>query len=115
MVSPRAAVASLLLVALVAGCFSQGSDDLACPPKNALARVESIEGTDVRVQVLNPSYGPAVLHTAGADFYYIAGDVDCFESKRELLTVGQEIEFFADAWMESYPPQAHVDAIIVGG
>ena len=109
------AAAAALAFAL-AGCIDGSEADGACPPTNTTARIESIEGTSLRVQVLSPTYGPAVLHTAEADLHSYAGSMDqCVESKRDLLAPGQEIEVFVDAWMESYPPQAHVDDVVVLG
>ena len=102
----------------LSGCAGSDDGDRSCPARDTLARVASIDGDTVEVQLLQSSQGsgPATLHTAGAEFYYYAGSSDeCYESRRDLLTVGQEIEFYAGAWMESYPPQAHVDAIVIRG
>lgn len=108
----------LVAVAALSGCADAEDDDRACPPRDTVARVTAIEGTTVRVHLMQSTQGPgeAVLHTDGARFLYYAGSLDaCYPSSRSDLAVGQEIEFLAGAWMESFPPQANVDAIIILG
>lgn len=108
-------------LAALSGCAG-GEDysDGECPPLNNLGRVTSIDGPTIHVHILVPgpgsTPGDAVLHAEGAEFYAYAGSLDeCFDQPRDMLTVGQEVEFFVDAWEKSSPPQAHVDAIVVRG
>lgn len=115
-------LSSSLLFVLVAlsGCAESGYSDGECPPVNNLGRVTAIDGTTVRVSILQPGpgapIGEAVLRTDGADFYAYAGSLDeCFDQPRDMLTNGQEIQFFVAVWEKSNPPQATVDAIVVRG
>lgn len=112
-----ARLASLALLLGLSGCA--GPDDAydgLCPERNYLGRVAAINGTTVEVQVLVPVDEYVVLHTEGAGFHYYAGSTDsCYEAFRENLTVGQEIEFYADAWAKSLPPQATVEDIVIRG
>lgn len=107
----------LAILAGLGGCAAP-DEGLACPPSNNLGRVISIDGTVVRVQLLQSSLGfrDAVLETAGAEVLYYAGSSEeCYESRRALLTEGQEIQFHVDAWSASEPPQATVDAVTIRG
>jgi hypothetical protein len=110
---------SLLAVATaLSGCSTPDDDDRSCPPTDTLARVTSIDGATVRVRLLQSSQGTgeAVVHAEGAEFLYFAGSLgECYPAERSGLSAGQEIEFLAGAWMESSPPQARVEAIVIRG
>lgn len=101
---------ALALAAVLPGCLD--SNEAACPGTTTWGRVEAIEGSDVRVVLRDGS--PAVLHTADSEYFHVA-DAECHEAHPDDLRIGQDVEFDADRWAESYPPQAWPDHVVIQG
>lgn len=106
-----------LLVALLAVSGCTGTDDQACPPVNTLGRITEINGTLLRIQVLQSSagYDIADVDTLGAELYVHAGTPDACREHEAAFATGQEIQFFVTSWDKTLPPQAHVDTVVVLG